>query len=312
MIGRLFLFAIASVIALHASPVRAQPSTAASEVSEDGGPEAALNATFSASSRMQVPVTIAGAGPFDFIVDTGSVRSVIARDLADSLGLASAGRARIVSMTAARELSVVNVPDLSFTQGRTSTVQAFTANRAHLGAMGILGIDALRGQRVVLDFVTPEVRVGPAPRRSEPLSPNEIVVRGRARYGQLVLADSDVDGAPVDVIVDSGLEVSIGNDALRRLLTDRRNTFERIDLISVTGDEFTADYTRVDRLRIGGVAISGLPVAFANAYVFRHLRMNNRPALFLGMDALRQFDRVTVDFRNRRANFLLPTDTPAS
>lgn len=312
MIGRLFLFAIAAFLTLHASPASAQPSLAAAEVSEDADPEAAVEATFSASSRMLVPVTIAGAGPFEFIVDTGSVRSVVARDLADTLRLAPAGRARVVSMTAARELSVVNVPDLSFVEGRANTVQAFAVSRDHLGAMGILGIDALRGQRVVLDFATPEVRVGPAPRRSEPLSPNEIVVRGRARYGQLVLADSDVGGTPVDVIVDSGLEVSIGNAALRRLLTDRSNSFEQIDLISVTGDQFSADYTRVDRLRIGGVAISGLPVAFANAYVFRHLRMNNRPALFLGMDVLRQFDRVTVDFRNRRANFVLRTDTPTN
>ncbi|MBY0564033.1 MAG: aspartyl protease family protein [Hyphomonadaceae bacterium] len=302
MIALRLIFALAASVLLQAPHTHAQAPT---EAVEDGGGESVVDAVSSESARMLVSVTIDGAGPFPFIVDTGSVRYVVARDLAEQLNLQPAGRVRMVSMTAARELASVHVPNLSFIEGRVSTLQAFTVSRNHLGAMGILGIDALRGQRVVLDFAAQQVRVGAAPRRIEPMTPNEIVVRARARFGQLVLVDSDVAGTPVDVIVDSGLEVSIGNDALRRLLTDRHNEFEEIGLVSVTGDHFTADYTRVDRLRIGGMAISGLPVAFANPYVFRHLRLTNRPALFLGMDALRQFERVTVDFRNRRASFVL-------
>ena len=69
-----------------------------------------------------------------------------------------------------------------------------------------------------------------------------------------------------------------------------------------------ADYTRVDNLRIGGVAIVGMPVAFANAHFFRRMRLTRRPALLLGMDALQMFRRVAVDFPNRRAHFVLPED----
>ncbi|MGH6950991.1 MAG: aspartyl protease family protein, partial [Vitreimonas sp.] len=170
----------------------------------------------------------------------------------------------------------------------------------------VLGIDALRGQRVLLDFEAGEMRVGPAPRRVQPLGPNDIIVRGRNRFGQLVLIDSSAEGVPVDVIVDSGLQVSVGNEALRRLLTSRRNRFTQIELVSITGETLLADYTRVDNLRIGGVAIAGMPVAFANAHFFRRMRLTRRPALLLGMDALRMFRRVAVDFPNRRAHFVLP------
>ena len=38
----------------------------------------------------------------------------------------------------------------------------------------------------------------------------------------------------------------------------------------------------------------------------RRLRLLDRPAVLLGMDALRLFRRVSVDFANRRVRLLLP------
>jgi predicted aspartyl protease len=289
----------------------ARAQAPAEEAIPDGvSAEATVQTTMSATDRMLVPVTIGGAGPYPFIVDTAAESSVVSRELARELGLAPAGRARLLSMTSSRDAGMVSMPGVSFVQGQTRNLQAFALNGENLGASGILGIDALRGQRVVLDFETGEMRVGPAPRRLEQLGPNDVVVRGRTRYGQLVLIDSSAEGVPVDVIVDSGLQVSVGNEVLRRLLTSRRNRFEQIGLVSVTGETFSADYTTVDNLRIGGVLISGMPVAFANAHFFTRMRLTRRPALMLGMDALRMFRRVTVDFPNRRAHFVLPDDAP--
>lgn len=255
---------------------------------------------------MLAAVTIGGRGPYPFIIDTAAERSVISRELARELALQPAGRARLLSMTSSREFAMVSVPAVSFIPGQTRDLSAFALSGQHVGASGILGIDALRGQRVVLDFAAGEMRVGPAPRRDERFGPNDIVVRGRRRYGQLVLVDSDSGGVAVDVVVDSGLQVSVGNEPLRRLLASRRHHFQPISLVSVTGETMTADYTQVDNLRIGGFAMTGLPVAFSDAYFFRRIQLTRRPALMLGMDALRMFTRVAVDFPNRRAHFVLP------
>jgi predicted aspartyl protease len=300
------LAAAALLATICADPARAQAPPA--EATAEASPEETVQTTMSATQRMLVPVTIGGAGPYPFIVDTAAEGSVIARDLARQLGLATAGRARLLSMTSSRDAEMVRMPDVSFMRGQARSLQAFTLNGQNLGASGILGIDALRGQRVVLDFEAGEMRVGPAPRRFVELGPNDVIVRGRTRYGQLVLIDSSAEGVPVDVIVDSGLQVSVGNEALRRLLTSRRNRFVQIELVSVTGETFNADYTRVDNLRIGGVGLAGLPVAFANAHFFTRMRLTQRPALLLGMDALQMFRRVAVDFPNRRAHFVLPDD----
>jgi predicted aspartyl protease len=285
----------------------AAQDAAAPAVAQPASDETRVGATMSASNRMLVNVTVDGAGPFPFIVDTAAERSVISTELVAQLGLASAGRARLLSMTSARNTAIVDMPNVSFGQGR-QRLRAFALDGQNLGASGVLGIDALRGQRVILDFEAGEMRVGPSPRNFEPLGPTDIVVRARARFGELVLIDSDADGTPVDVVVDSGLQVSVGNEALRRLLAARQHHFDRIELVSVTGESFQADYTRVDNLRIGGVAIRGMPVAFSNAYFFTRVHLTRRPALMLGMDALQMFRRVAVDFPNRRAHFVLPAD----
>lgn len=284
----------------------AQAPSSLAPVHAEVATETSVATTMSATDRMLAAVMINGAGPYPFIVDTAAERSVIARELASELQLAPAGRRRLLSISNTRTADLVTMVGVSFMAGETRTLDAFALDGRNIGASGVLGIDALRGQRVTLDFAAGQMRVGPAPRRVERLAPNEIVVRARSRFGQLVLIDSSAEGVPVDVIVDSGLQASVGNEALRRLLTSRRSQFEKIELMSITGEATRADYTRVDKLRIGGVAISGMPIAFANAHFFTRMRLTRRPALLLGMDTLKMFQRVVVDFPNRRAHFVFP------
>jgi hypothetical protein len=67
-----------------------------------------------------------------------------------------------------------------------------------------------------------------------------------------------------------------------------------------------ADYTQIERLDIGGVGFNNLPIAFADVAPFRKFGLTKVPALMLGMDALRLFRRVDVDFANREVRFAVP------
>jgi hypothetical protein len=49
-----------------------------------------------------------------------------------------------------------------------------------------------------------------------------------------------------------------------------------------------------------------MPVAFADVTPFARFGLSHRPALLLGMDALRSFRRVDIDFPNRQVRFLMP------
>jgi predicted aspartyl protease len=257
---------------------------------------------------MTVPVGIAGLGPFPFIVDTAATGTVISRELAAELQLEPASRVRMMTLTGSSSVMQVHVPDLTLTGGRKQDVRAFALAAADIGGHGILGIDVLRNRRVLLDFKARTFAVTRASDRwIEDGDPDTIVVVARRRLGQLILADASIDGEKIDVIVDTGAQVSLGNEALRRRLLKNGSRYKitPITLIGVTGGVLAADYTRVDRLRIGQAALIGMPIAFADAYPFRRLKLR-KPALLLGMDALRMFERVTLDFANRRASFVLP------
>jgi hypothetical protein len=134
--------AAAAAVLLTLSAV---PSALAQETLTEGvapqetSTEATVATTLSTTNRMLVPVTIGGAGPYHFIVDTAAERSVVARDLAQQLGLAPAGRARLLSMTSTREVEMVSMPEVSFVNGQARTLRAFALNGEHVGGAGFRG-----------------------------------------------------------------------------------------------------------------------------------------------------------------------------
>ena len=90
---------------------------------------------------------------------------------------------------------------------------------------------------------------------------------------------------------------------------DRRFDYKPVVMRSVTGDLLVGDFTQIRSITIGGVDMQDLPVTFADNYAFQALNLKNRPAILLGMDALGLFDRVLIDFTNRRVGFDLPHST---
>jgi predicted aspartyl protease len=154
--------------------------------------------------------------------------------------------------------------------------------------------------------------IAPSRRREEVWPKDVIVITARKRFGHLVLVDASVDGQKVWVIVDTGSQVTIANEALRRQLArrGRLGPTTPVEMLSVTGGRLTIDRTKVNLIRIGGVDIVDMPIAFADVHPFHKLNLTKRPALLLGMDALRLFQRVSVDFANRKVK-MLPTPRSA-
>jgi predicted aspartyl protease len=171
-----------------------------------------------------------------------------------------------------------------------------------------LGVDTLQTQRVSFDFARQQMTVTLSRKREEVWPEGTIVVTAKNKLGHLVMVDASVDGQKVWVILDTGAQTTVANSVLRRKL-ERRGRLMRswpIELQSVTGGRMAADQSMVRKIRLGGVDINNMPVAFADVHPFRKLGLMNRPALLLGMDALSLFERVSVDFPNRRVRLLPP------
>lgn len=307
---------LAAALAL-ASPLmgQEQPAGSAAQAQDqqaapkpDTGTAETLETRTDPNTRMTVPVSISGHGPFAFVVDTGSERTVVSRELASDLALGPGETATVHSMTEVSQVPTVVVPGLRVGQRTMDDIQAPALARVNLGAAGMLGVDTLQTQRVIFDFQNHQMTIMPSHRADPHWPADTIVVTARSRFGRLMLIDASVDRQRVYVIIDTGSEISVGNMALRRALEQRHRLGPTapITMISVTGGRLTAEYSIARQMRIGDADINYLPIAFADVHPFRQLQLLDRPAVLLGMDALRLFPRVSVDFANRRVRLLTP------
>lgn len=258
--------------------------------------------------RMTVDVSVGGRGPYRFVVDTGSERTVISRQLAERLQLESGKDAILHSVVGVNDVSTVFIPHLQVSNNVISVVDAPALEASNIGADGMLGIDSLRSQRVLFDFKAKTMSITPSAKPLERLDGETIVVRARARHGRLIFSQAQIDGQKVTVIIDTGSQVTIGNSALQRSLMKRRTWAvpKGVTIESVTGEMLNARVSNVKRLELGGLRIDDLAVAFADAHIFKQLDLRNQPALLLGMNAMRAFDRISIDFESKKVRFVLP------
>ncbi|MDG2533338.1 retroviral-like aspartic protease family protein [Sphingomonas sp. HITSZ_GF] len=273
--------------------------------------EATLLALGEIDKRLTVPVAVGSSGPYNFIIDTGAERTVIARELAGSLRLGASSPVLVTSMTGRDMVNTVVVPGLSIKSiGELHTIIAPALEARDLGALGLLGIDTLRNHQVTIDFEKGTMAVRPSTKRStfSKRDRDEIIVTAKSVFGQLIVTDAYYDNTRIQVVLDTGSQVTMGNSALRKRVGRDAPKAQKIVLTSVTGDQTTADYTQVPNILVGPVRFGSMPVAFADVTPFERFGLTRRPALLLGMDALRSFRRVDIDFPNRQVRFLMPKD----
>lgn len=271
----------------------------------------AIIAIGSDGSRMTVPVSIANRGPYRFIIDTGAERTVISRELARSLNLVSGGPVNVIAMSGRSSVQSVMIPSLTFSSVPSiGAIKSPALGAMDLGGLGLLGIDTLRDHVIEIDFDANTMAVAPSTRRDRKRSSDgdEIVVTAKSQLGQLIVTDAEFDGRMIRVVIDTGSPISIGNSAMRRLVMRTTGKMNSLELTSATGVKMQADYAQVGKVRLGPLAFGGMPVAFSDVAPFERFGLSKRPAMLLGMSALRSFRRVEIDFANRQIRFKMPRD----
>lgn len=260
------------------------------------------------ADRMTVPVSVGGQGPYHFLVDTGSERTVISRELAKRLRLTSGRAAILHSVMGANDVDTVHIPHLKVSSNVISVIDAPALGASNIGADGMLGIDSLQSQRVLFDFKAKTMSITPSNQPLQRMDGDTIVVRAKSRNGRLIFTQAKIDGRKISVIVDTGSQVTIANMAMQRMLTRRGHALldDTVMIESVTGEQMTARVARVPVVELGGLHLKDLSVAFADAHIFRQLRLENKPTLLLGMNAMKAFDRISIDFAAKKVRFVLP------
>ena len=144
-----FAHLLAAGMVLAAAPALSQPA----QLTPAGVPLAEIDRTTitdeipigDRGDRMTVAVSVGGNGPYRFLVDTGSERTVISRQLADRLKLTDGRTTLLHSVIGATSVQTVFIPGLKVSNSTISVANAPALEAAHIGlAMGRRGTDVAR------------------------------------------------------------------------------------------------------------------------------------------------------------------------
>ena len=257
-------------------------------------------------SRMTVEVKVNGRGPYKFLVDSGADTSVVGLRIARDLQLPLGTPVILNSMTDRNIVDRVRVAELTLGPSTIRDLHVPALREQDLGGEGMIGIDALIHQRLMMDFEKRLIKAEDArrPRRPEP---GEIVVTARRQRGQLILTQVAADRLPLDAVIDTGSQITIGNSALRKkLIRNRsRDKFWTVAMTGVTGTTVELEMANIGELRLGPITMRNVPIAFADVPPFAVFGLADQPSLLIGTDLLETFRRVSLDFRARKVRFQL-------
>lgn len=265
--------------------------------------------------RVMAPVYLNGQGPFLFIVDTGANRTVLSPETARRLGISvdTAARATVHGVTGSEAAPLARVREMRAGRiVRRDVLMPVVSSRVHADADGMLGADNLAGTRLTVDFkrnridIQESVNAASRPRGA-------ISLPAEMRFGLLPLVRGRVGGVAIETVIDTGAERSIGNGALRLALAEARTrtvSEGNTVVFGAVGPNVTAEVVWVPKLRVGDGNVSRLPLLFADTHVFRVWRIEEKPALLLGMDVIGQLESLTIDYRLNRVWFA--ANTPQS
>lgn len=269
-----------------------------------------LDASLDQDARLTVPVMLNGQGPFQFVVDTGADRSVLTPGIVERLQLPAGPDVIVHGVSGSIQSPTARVAQLRTGEARLadSTLPILPYDR--VGADGLLGVDILEGRNVVMDFRKKQLEV----RRSSPgpegfRTSREVSVLADEKFGRLTMADSRVAGARSLAFIDSGGGVSIGNMALARAIAARRrrspDIVQQARLLTAGGEMQLGEFRIVPSITMGDLRITNIPMAFADLHIFDIWSLNEKPAALIGVDVLRLFSRVELDFGVGRVLFRL-------
>ena len=256
-------------------------------------------------TRLSVNVLVNGRGPYHFIVDSGADTSVVGLRIAHDLELPLATPAILDAMTSRNIVDRVKVDQLTIGSSTVRNLELPALREIDVGGDGMIGIDALVEQRLMMDFEKHLIKVEDA-RIPERIDSHDIVIIARRQHGQLILTHVKAAGYDLDAIIDTGSEITIGNRALRdKLMRGNRDKFITVPVVGVTGATQNLQFARIGELQLGPVTLKDVPMAFADVPPFKLFGLSEEPALLLGTDLLENFKRISLDFRARKVRFQL-------
>lgn len=271
----------------------------------DAVEEALILFEFERHDRMTLPVSMGNRDGLAFMVDTGAERSAISVEVAEEMGLRETGRKTVISFAGVSSVSAVEAPTIMLTPEEHRSMELLTFGRRAIGADGVIGIDSLQDKTVTFDFANQEMRMRQSTSKASSPGSREVAVELEERGGRMIISHAKIDNLRVDMIIDTGSAISVGNYTLRDELRKRGRLQELTEgvMLTFTGHLVPVQLGIVRNVDVDGFTIARMPVAFVQSSSFSQLGYGNKPVLYFGMEAMRAFQQLEIDFANRQALF---------
>jgi predicted aspartyl protease len=248
--------------------------------------------------RVWAPVYINGRGPFRLVLDTGANRSVVIQSLASRIGApVEQTAAKLLGVTGSAIVPMIRVDSIEVGDLWLDNRQVAIVEDVFGGAEGVLGADGLADKRVLIDFRNDHIAIRHSRGRVRSSSYTRVPVK--IQHGHLLMFDVKLAGVRTRAMLDTGAQTTIGNNSLRAALArkSRRGKTDRI--IGVTLDVHEGETLQAPPISIGDVNIRGMRVTFGDLYIFEAWKMNDEPALLIGMDVIGLLDSLIIDYKHK-------------
>jgi predicted aspartyl protease len=250
------------------------------------------------SGRAVALININGQGPYRFVIDTGANRSVLSQSLAARLGLAPSGEGIVHSIDGAELAKLVNVESLSFGALQLSSGETPVLDGPMLdGEHGLLGVDGMAGHLLHVDFTKHCVEIYDSAARMTMQGWQS--VPARMRFGSLLMIPGEIMGVRVNVLIDTGSNISLANKHFRAALLnvaarsieyhgDHAFTFGRPIVLS--------ESVWTPRLRLGRTFVESVKAYVGDFHIFDLWGLQDEPTLLIGMDVLARAREMAIDY----------------
>jgi predicted aspartyl protease len=284
---------------LVAGPVFSVPASACEALDPDARSVAGTT-TRDTAGRAVALIHINGQGPFRFIIDTGANRSVLSQALATRLGLVPSGEDVVHSIDGAQSAPLVNVESLSFgalhlSRGDTPVLDGPMLD----GEQGLLGVDGMAGRLLHIDFKKRCVEIYE--------SAAQMRMKGwqsapaRMRFGSLLLVPGEIMGVHVNVLIDTGSDISLANQKFRdvlRVVAARTIEYHNGHAFTFGRPIVLEQSVWTPTLRLGGTFVDGVKAYIGDFHIFDFWGLQDEPTMLIGMDVLARSREMAIDYEH--------------
>jgi predicted aspartyl protease len=261
------------------------------------------------SGHLTVATVINGAGPYQFVIDTGAEGSAVYSWFSQAHGLTPGGGATIElqGQTGRSNVASTTIREVVVDGRQAMNVEAvILPDRADgVRLPGIVGLDVIGNYVADFNFLTSKLTLHPQGTPAGALGSRFHRVAAERLRGGLLGLPVRINGTTGVAVLDTGARDSRINWRFAAAAGLRPDSPGLVDDGTVQGATNTPMVSRrgsIGDVWLGGFVRPNVSTRIIDLPVFDAFGVGDRPAMILGMDLLRD-TRMIVDFQNAEVWF---------